>query len=41
MRSSFSESNLEEWLNDIISKKGGRKFGQYQKTLVFSTVDEK
>jgi len=40
MRSSFSETNLEEWLKDILNRKGGRKFGQYHKSLVFSTVEE-
>lgn len=40
MRSSFSEPNLEEWLKDILNRKGGKKFGQYHKKLVFSTVEE-
>jgi hypothetical protein len=40
MRSSFSENNLEEWLKDILNRKGGRKFGQYHKQLVFSTVED-
>ena len=39
MRSSFSENNLEEWLQDILNRKGGRKFGQYHKQLVFSTIE--
>ena len=40
MRSSYSEENLEEWLKDILNRKGGRKFGRYHKELVFSTVEE-
>jgi hypothetical protein len=40
MRSSFTESNLEEWLKDILNRKGGRKFGQYHKTLVFSNIKD-
>lgn len=39
MRSSFSESNLEEWLKDILNRKGGKKFGQYHKSLTFNTVE--
>jgi len=31
MKSSFSEENLEEWLKDILNRKGGRKFGHYTK----------
>ena len=38
MRSSYSEENLEEWLKDILNRKGGRKFGRYHKELVFNTV---
>ena len=40
MRSSYSEENLEEWLKDILNRKGGRKFGRYHKELVFSTVED-
>lgn len=40
MRSSYSEEHLDEWLQDILNRKGGRKFGQYHKELVFSTIDE-
>ena len=40
MRSSFSEENLEEWLKDILNRKGGRKFGRYHKELVFAEIDE-
>ena len=40
MRSSFSEENLEEWLRDILNRKGGRKFGQYHKSLVFGEVED-
>ena len=38
MRSSYSEENLEEWLKDILNRKGGRKFGRYHKELVFNTI---
>ena len=38
MKSSYSEENLEEWLKDILNRKGGRRFGQYSKELVFETV---
>jgi hypothetical protein len=31
MKSSYSEENLEEWLKDILNRKGGRKFGSYTK----------
>ena len=40
MRSSYSEENLEEWLNDILNRKGGRKFGHYHKQLTFATIEE-
>ena len=40
MRSSYSEENLEEWLNDILNRKGGRKFGRYHKELTFATIEE-
>jgi protein disulfide-isomerase A6 len=40
MRSSYSEENLEEWLKDILNKKGGKRFGRYHKELVFSTIEE-
>lgn len=40
MRSSFTEENFEEWLKDILNRKGGRKFGQYSKSLVFGDVSE-
>lgn len=40
MKSSFSEANLEEWLKDILNRKGGRKFGTYHKSLVFSNVED-
>lgn len=40
MRSSFSESNLEEWLKDILNRKGGKKFGQYHKSLTFNTIED-
>lgn len=38
MRSSFTEENFEEWLKDILNRKGGRKFGQYSKSLTFGDV---
>lgn len=40
MRSSFTEENFEEWLKDILNRKGGRKFGQYSKSLTFGDVSE-
>jgi hypothetical protein len=40
MKSSFTEENFEEWLKDILNKKGGRRFGQYSKSLVFGNVAE-
>jgi len=40
MRSSFTEENFEEWLRDILNRKGGRKFGQYSKSLSFGQVAE-
>lgn len=39
MKSSYTEENLEEWLKDILNRKGGRKFGHYSKELVFETVE--
>lgn len=38
MKSSFTEENFEEWLKDILNRKGGRKFGQYSKSLTFGEV---
>ncbi len=38
MKSSYSEENLEEWLKDILNRKGGRKFGSYTKQLIWNTV---
>ena len=40
MKSSFTEENFEEWLRDILNKKGGRRFGQYSKSLSFGDVAE-
>ena len=40
MRSSFSEENLDEWLGDILNRKGGRKFGRYHKSLTFAEIQE-
>ena len=40
MRSSFSEEHLDEWLRDILNRKGGRKFGQYHKSLTFAEIAE-
>lgn len=40
MKSSFTEEHLEEWLKDILNRKGGRKFGQYSKSLSFGSVEE-
>ena len=40
MRSSFSEEHLDEWLQDILNRKGGRKFGQYHKSLTFSEIQD-
>lgn len=40
MRSSFSEEHLDEWLRDILNRKGGRKFGQYHKSLTFAEIEE-
>ena len=40
MRSSFTEENFEDWLKDILNRKGGRKFGQYSKSLTFGDVSE-
>ena len=40
MRSSFSEEHLDEWLQDILNRKGGRKFGQYHKSLIFAEVED-
>lgn len=40
MKSSFTEENFEEWLKDILNRKGGRRFGQYSKSLAFGTVEE-
>ena len=39
MKSSYSEENLEEWLKDILNRKGGRKFGHYTKELIWDTVE--
>lgn len=38
MKSSFTEENFEEWLKDILNRKGGKRFGQYSKSLVFGNV---
>lgn len=38
MKSSFTEENFEEWLRDILNRKGGRRFGQYSKSLTFGNV---
>ena len=40
MKSSFTEENFEEWLRDILNRKGGRRFGQYSKSLTFGDVAE-
>ena len=40
MKSSFTEENFEEWLKDILNRKGGRRFGRYSKELTFGTVEE-
>lgn len=40
MKSSFTEENFEEWLKDILNRKGGKRFGQYSKSLVFGNVAE-
>lgn len=40
MKSSFTEENFEEWLKDILNRKGGRRFGQYSKSLTFGNVEE-
>lgn len=40
MKSSFTEENFEEWLRDILNRKGGRRFGQYSKSLSFGNVAE-
>lgn len=40
MKSSFTEENFEEWLKDILNRKGGRRFGQYSKSLTFGNVAE-
>ena len=40
MKSSFTEENFEEWLTDIVNRKGGRRFGQYSKSLTFGDVAE-
>jgi len=40
MKSSFTEENFEEWLKDILNRKGGRKFGQYSKSITFGNVEE-
>lgn len=40
MKSSFTEENFEEWLKDILNRKGGRRFGQYSKSLAFGNVAE-
>ena len=40
MKSSFTEENFEEWLSDILNRKGGRRFGQYSKSLSFGNVAE-
>ena len=40
MRSSFSEEHLDEWLRDILNRKGGRKFGQYHKSLEFAEIKD-
>lgn len=40
MKSSFTEENFEEWLKDILNRKGGRRFGQYSKSLAFGNVEE-
>lgn len=39
MKSSFTEENFEEWLNDILNRKGGRRFGKYSKELTFGEVE--
>jgi len=40
MKSSFTEENFEEWLKDILNRKGGKRFGQYSKSLAFGSVAE-
>jgi hypothetical protein len=40
MKSSFTEENFEEWLKDILNRKGGKRFGQYSKSLTFGNVAE-
>ena len=40
MKSSFTEENFEEWLKDILNRKGGKRFGQYSKSLTFGRVEE-
>jgi hypothetical protein len=40
MKSSFTEENFEEWLKDILNRKGGKRFGQYSKSLTFGNVEE-
>lgn len=39
MKSSFTEENFEEWLKDILNRKGGKRFGQYSKSLTFGNVE--
>lgn len=40
MKSSFTEENFEGWLKDILNRKGGKRFGQYSKSLSFGSVVE-
>ncbi len=40
MKSSFTEENFEGWLKDILNRKGGKRFGQYSKSLTFGNVAE-
>ena len=39
MKSGYTEENLEEWLKDILNRKGGRKFGHYSKELAFDAIE--
>ena len=39
MKSAYGEENLEQWLKDILNRKGGRKFGSYTKELIWNEVE--
>ena len=40
MRSAFVEKNLEDWIKEVLGRRGARKFNSYSKALEFGSVGE-